>query len=53
MGRFRSSGSGCINNPDKWTFEVSEDQIKFGWTVIKPDFELTKRAEWEPASFIF
>ena len=28
-GRFRSSGSGCINNPDKWTFEVSEGMIKF------------------------
>jgi hypothetical protein len=28
-GRFKSSGSGCINNPDKWTFEVSASQIKF------------------------
>ena len=28
-GRFRSSGSGCINNPDKWTFEISEGNIKF------------------------
>jgi len=27
-GRFRSSGSGCINNPDKWTFIVSEGSIK-------------------------
>jgi hypothetical protein len=22
-------GGGCINNPDKWTFEVREDMIKF------------------------
>lgn len=28
-GRFNSSGAGCINNPDKWTFEVSEASIKF------------------------
>src|SRR5687767_14270081 len=28
-GKFSSSGSGCINNPDKWTFEVREDLIKF------------------------
>jgi hypothetical protein len=28
-GRFSSSGYGCINNPDKWTFEVSEASIKF------------------------
>jgi hypothetical protein len=28
-GRFSSSGGGCINNPDKWTFEVSAGQIKF------------------------
>lgn len=26
---FNSSGSGCINNPDKWTFQVSEGMIKF------------------------
>lgn len=26
---FNSSGYGCINNPDKWTFEVSEGSIKF------------------------
>ena len=26
---FRVSGSGCINNPDKWTFEVRENTIKF------------------------
>jgi hypothetical protein len=25
---FRSSGGGCINNPDKWTFEVSASMIK-------------------------
>jgi hypothetical protein len=25
---FRSSGGGCINNPDKWTFEVSATMIK-------------------------
>jgi hypothetical protein len=28
-GKFNSSGYGCINNPDKWTFEVSEGSIKF------------------------
>ena len=28
-GKFNSSGSGCINNPDKWTFEVSSGSIKF------------------------
>jgi hypothetical protein len=28
-GKFSSSGSGCINNPDKWTFEISESMIKF------------------------
>ncbi|HUE99251.1 MAG TPA: hypothetical protein VMN99_08340 [Anaerolineales bacterium] len=28
-GKFSSSGYGCINNPDKWTFEVSASQIKF------------------------
>ncbi len=28
-GKFSSSGSGCINNPDKWTFEVRSDIIKF------------------------
>ena len=28
-GKFTSSGSGCINNPDKWTFEVRENTIKF------------------------
>jgi hypothetical protein len=28
-GKFRSSGYGCINNPDKWTFEVRADNIKF------------------------
>ena len=26
---FNSSGYGCINNPDKWTFEVGEGSIKF------------------------
>ncbi len=26
---FNSSGYGCINNPDKWTFEIREDIIKF------------------------
>lgn len=24
-----ASGTSCINNPDKWTFEVSADKIKF------------------------
>jgi hypothetical protein len=28
-GKFNSSGSGCINNPDKWTFEISEATVKF------------------------
>lgn len=28
-GKFNSSGFGCINNSDKWTFEVREDTIKF------------------------
>ena len=28
-GRFRSSGGGCINNPDKWTFEVNTATVKF------------------------
>ena len=28
-GKFSSSGYGCINNPDKWTFEVRSDIIKF------------------------
>lgn len=28
-GRFRSEGYGCINNPDKWTFEVNKATIKF------------------------
>src|SRR6266540_402058 len=28
-GRFNSSGYGCINNPDKWTFEVTSAVIKF------------------------
>ena len=27
--KFSSSGGGCINNPDKWTFEISPSQIKF------------------------
>jgi hypothetical protein len=26
---FNSSGYGCINNPDKWTFQVTEETIKF------------------------
>jgi hypothetical protein len=26
---FQSGGYGCINNPDKWTFEVGENTIKF------------------------
>ncbi|MEB2334770.1 MAG: hypothetical protein OZ914_10730 [Anaerolineaceae bacterium] len=26
---FNSAGYGCINNPDKWTFEIKEDSIKF------------------------
>lgn len=28
-GRFRSNGGGCINNSDKWTFEVNTATIKF------------------------
>jgi len=28
-GKFNSSGSGCINNPDKWTFVVTTAVIKF------------------------
>jgi len=24
-----ASGTSCINNPDKWTFEISADKIKF------------------------
>ena len=28
-GKFNSSGAGCINNPDKWTFEISASTIKF------------------------
>jgi hypothetical protein len=28
-GRFNSSGYGCINNPDKWTFEVNTATINF------------------------
>jgi hypothetical protein len=28
-GKFTSSGYGCINNSDKWTFEVRESNIKF------------------------
>jgi len=28
-GKFNSRGYGCINNPDKWTFEVREGSIKF------------------------
>jgi hypothetical protein len=24
-----ATGYGCINNPDKWTFEIKEDTIKF------------------------
>ena len=28
-GKFNSSGFGCINNPDKWTFEVTTATIKF------------------------
>ena len=26
---FNSSGYGCINNPDKWTFQITEEIIKF------------------------
>jgi len=28
-GKFNSSGYGCINNSDKWTFEIRADTIKF------------------------
>ena len=28
-GRFNSSGSGCPNNSDKWSFEISAASIKF------------------------
>jgi hypothetical protein len=28
-GKFNAYGGGCINNPDKWTFEVRSDIIKF------------------------
>jgi hypothetical protein len=28
-GKFNSSGAGCINNDDKWTFEVNTGSIKF------------------------
>jgi hypothetical protein len=28
-GKFNSSGYGCINNTDKWTFEVNTATIKF------------------------
>ena len=28
-GKFFSTGGGCINNPDKWTFEIRENNIKF------------------------
>jgi hypothetical protein len=28
-GKFNSSGYGCINNPDKWTFEVNTATVKF------------------------
>ena len=28
-GKFSSTGGGCINNPDKWTFEISASNIKF------------------------
>jgi hypothetical protein len=27
--KFNSSGGGCINNPDKWTFEVNTATVKF------------------------
>jgi len=27
--KFNSSGYGCVNNPDKWTFEVTKAVIKF------------------------
>ena len=28
-GKFSSSGYGCINNSDKWTFEIDSNSIKF------------------------
>jgi len=28
-GKFNSNGYGCINNPDKWTFEIGAGSIKF------------------------
>ena len=28
-GKFNSSGGGCINNDDKWTFEVNTATVKF------------------------
>ena len=28
-GKFNSSGGGCINNSDKWTFEINTGSIKF------------------------
>ena len=28
-GKFNSSGGGCINNSDKWTFEVNTATVKF------------------------
>jgi|SRR5688572_11041048 hypothetical protein len=28
-GKFSASGGGCINNPDKWTFEITPSLIKF------------------------
>lgn len=28
-GKFNSSGGGCINNPDKWTFEITSATVKF------------------------
>lgn len=28
-GKFTSQGAGCINNSDKWTFEIRENVIKF------------------------
>jgi len=27
--RVNASGYGCINNPDKWTFQITQDNIKF------------------------
>ena len=29
QNRVNASGYGCINNPDKWIFEISPDNIKF------------------------